>query len=149
MSSHSSHLNMIFIRGWGRIDTSTQDKSKWLLKANISEVPLSACQESYKSIQLSQLSEGLVQSQLCATSSIHGKVVDACQGRQKKNPLNFSIIQISGDSGGPIQFRIRVNQEDIFYIVGVTSFGASCGSDIPGIYTRVRLTIIKPYLYNY
>lgn len=74
-------LKYDFFRGWGRIDTSTQDKSKWLLKANISEVPLSACQESYKSIQLSQLSEGLVQSQLCATSSMHGKVVDACQGR--------------------------------------------------------------------
>lgn len=59
---------------------------------------------------------------------------------RRKASLDFSIHQILGDSGGPIQFRIRVKQDDIFYIVGVTSFGASCGSDIPGIYTRVNMT---------
>ena len=35
---------------------------------------------------------------------------------------------------GPLKHRIGPlrNQEYVFYIVGVTSFGASCGSDIPG-----------------
>lgn len=49
----------------------------------------------------------------------------------------LNSILFAGDSGGPIQFRTRFNQEDIFTIVGVTSFGASCGSSIPGVYTRV------------
>lgn len=54
-------------------------------------------------------------------------------------PLFYNLILFTGDSGGPIQFRTRFNQEDIFTIVGVTSFGASCGSLIPGVYTRVSM----------
>lgn len=88
---YKPRITLICFRGWGRVDTSTHAKSTWLLKANISEVPLSKCQESYKSIQLSQLSEGLVQSQLCATSSIDGKIIDACQGIRQKKSLNSSI----------------------------------------------------------
>lgn len=58
---------------------------------------------------------------------------------------NFSInygkhIFNLGDSGGPLQFktlREGSEQEDVFYIVGITSFGIGCGSNIPGVYTRV------------
>lgn len=52
-----------------------------------------------------------------------------------------------GDSGGPIQYRKLFNHENIFYIVGVTSFGASCGSDIPGVYTRVNNFLITEFNY--
>lgn len=38
---------------------------------------------------------------------------------------------------GPLQHKTKFNQEDIYYIVGVTSFGASCGSDIPGNWPKV------------
>jgi len=109
------------ISGWGRLDTITNRKATWLMKAGITELPLTECREIYKTINLSQLPDNLLQTQLCASKNIDGKVIDACQG----------------DSGGPIQYRTRVKQDDLFYIVGVTSFGASCGSDIPGVYTRV------------
>lgn len=34
--------------------------------------------------------------------------------------------------GGPIQQKFFVNEESYYYIVGVTSFGSGCGSDVPG-----------------
>lgn len=49
--------------------------------------------------------------------------------------VNFSFS--IGDSGGPLQLKVYVRQESVFYIVGITSFGAGCASDFPGIYTRV------------
>lgn len=69
-----------FHSGWGRIDATTHSKSSWLQKANITEVALNECQDSYKSINLSQLTEGLTEGQLCATSTKNGDIVDACQG---------------------------------------------------------------------
>ncbi|CRK99977.1 CLUMA_CG013271, isoform A [Clunio marinus] len=109
------------ITGWGRVNSSTLIKSNWLLKADIHEVPIDECNESYSIIILSQLADGITQSQLCATNTKDGKVIDACQG----------------DSGGPIQMRKIVNHETVFHVVGVTSFGLSCGSSLPGVYTRV------------
>lgn len=55
----------------------------------------------------------------------------------------------SGDSGGPIQFKIQFENEDVYYIVGVTSFGAACASEIPGVYTRVSefLDWIEPIVW--
>jgi secreted trypsin-like serine protease len=42
-----------------------------------------------------------------------------------------------GDSGGPLQITKPDNQ-CIYYIIGVTSFGTGCGDKkFPGIYTRV------------
>lgn len=43
-----------------------------------------------------------------------------------------------GDSGGPlILAKPTVNWQNIT-VVGVTSFGQSCGSNAPGVYTSVR-----------
>ncbi|KAJ8965358.1 hypothetical protein NQ314_004198 [Rhamnusium bicolor] len=51
-----------------------------------------------------------------------------------------------GDSGGPLQvYHENTNDINCMYdIVGITSFGRSCGlkENIPGIYTRVS-TYIK------
>lgn len=38
-----------------------------------------------------------------------------------------------GDSGSALQLR----QDGKFYIVGVTSFGVSCGTSLPSFYARV------------
>lgn len=41
-----------------------------------------------------------------------------------------------GDSGGPLQTYLQDNR--IHSIVGVTSFGKTCGlANIPGVYSRV------------
>lgn len=47
----------------------------------------------------------------------------------------FSICT-QGDSGGPLQTN-HTTKDNIFFIVGVTSFGKNCGSQIPAVYTRV------------
>lgn len=57
---------------------------------------------------------GLDEGHMCADG-----VGDACQG----------------DSGGPLQIIVKPSYMN--YIVGVTSFGYSCGSGIPGVYARV------------
>lgn len=52
---------------------------------------------------------------MCASNLVEGS--DACQG----------------DSGGPI-----FQQRDGFSIIlGVVSFGVSCGTELPGVYTRI------------
>jgi len=121
------------ITGWGRISANTQEKSNWLLKASLSEVPYNECKELYGRVTLTQLPDNLLPSQLCATRVEGEKVFDACQG----------------DSGGPIQSKITVNQEYVYFIVGITSFGAACGSNLPGVYTRVAeyLDWIEPIVW--
>jgi secreted trypsin-like serine protease len=47
------------------------------------------------------------------------------------------LQKLPGDSGGPLQIKDSFNGEKFYTVVGVTSFGASCGSQIPGVYTRV------------
>lgn len=46
----------------------------------------------------------------------------------------------SGDSGGPLQM-FEQKSSAIATVVGVVSFGASCGTELPGIYTRVAFYI--------
>lgn len=54
---------------------------------------------------------------MCASNIVEGS--DACQG----------------DSGGPL---FSVNQDSgVSTIVGIVSFGISCGTELPGVYTRV------------
>lgn len=48
----------------------------------------------------------------------------------------YTIIQ--GDSGGPIQI---VTDDGVSTVVGITSFGISCGSALPSVYTRVAFYI--------
>lgn len=87
----------------------TDSRSNWLLNAIVTEVPLNECRKRYEGIQM------IDETQLCAHDIINRS--DACQG----------------DSGSSLQ----VKHFDDFHIVGVTSFGVGCGSDIPAVYTRV------------
>lgn len=47
-------------------------------------------------------------------------------------------MNFQGDSGGPIQIY---NVNGMSTVVGVTSFGISCGSLLPSVYTRVAFYI--------
>lgn len=42
-----------------------------------------------------------------------------------------------GDSGGPLEMKLAYGKTLVPFIVGVTSFGVGCGSDDPGVYTRI------------
>lgn len=41
----------------------------------------------------------------------------------------------AGDSGGPLQFFPE--NEPLASVIGIVSYGISCGSELPGLYTRV------------
>lgn len=66
------------------------------------------------------LRNGLLDGQLCAldTTSPPDKVKDACVG----------------DSGGPI---FTNNPSGVSTLIGVVSFGVSCGTHLPSVYTRI------------
>lgn len=53
---------------------------------------------------------------MCASNIVEGS--DACQG----------------DSGGPL---IIYHNSGVSTIVGIVSFGISCGTELPGVYTRI------------
>lgn len=99
----------LFITGWGLVsftkmhklrnlyesyqillqtNTTTREKATWLQKAEIFEVPLTECNEIYAGINLQQLPENLLPSQLCATSTTkEGKILDGCQGEFRDSHL--------------------------------------------------------------
>lgn len=75
------------------------------------------------------LRNGLMRGQLCAYDPEARS--DACQG----------------DSGGPIQ--LTNERTGISTVVGVVSFGISCGTELPSVYTRVAhyLDWIEPIVW--
>lgn len=91
-----------------------------LLKTNLTSMPLSICNSTLFGNNHPSLRNGIRESQCCAYDP-EGRN-DACQG----------------DSGGPLQI---FSSPAIGTIVGVVSFGISCGTTLPGVYTRVAYYI--------
>lgn len=60
----------------------------------------------------------LIDNQMCAGFKAGGR--DTCQG----------------DSGGPLQVR-DPNNDCLFHVAAITSYGSYCGGEVPAIYTRV------------
>lgn len=107
------------IAGWGSIEADRTNRSKVLLKATLNVVPIENCNQTL--VKYNQLSNqpslrALSLSQMCALNRTTKS--DACQG----------------DSGGPIFIRNPTGMSDL---VGIVSFGVSCGTDLPGVYTRI------------
>ncbi|XP_048002705.1 venom protease-like isoform X2 [Leguminivora glycinivorella] len=104
--------------GWGVIDVNTKETSKELQKVSISLLENDYCDQLLANSR-NRNWQGFAPSQMCAGELRGGR--DTCQG----------------DSGAPLQVASRDNQ-CIFHVVGVTSFGAQCArSGRPAIYTRV------------
>lgn len=70
--------------------------------------------ESYKGGNFA-LPRGIINEMFCA--------------RNRKNNTDTC----GGDSGSAIQMRL----DEKFYVVGVTSFGFGCATELPSFYTRV------------
>ncbi|KAG5882470.1 hypothetical protein JTB14_014184 [Gonioctena quinquepunctata] len=112
--------------GWGKVGFS-QDDSKELLKVTLEFFTNEKCNKTYRRDIIqpgSSLSSGIVENlMVCAGSS--GDFKDTCQG----------------DSGGPLQIYHEDTAEIkcMYDIIGITSFGKSCGlaKNVPGVYTRV------------
>ncbi|XP_055524826.1 serine protease snake-like isoform X2 [Wyeomyia smithii] len=105
------------------------DKSDELLKVSLNVYDNQVCSQGYQNSR--QLKKGVMQSQMCVGNVKGGK--DTCQG----------------DSGGPLQITKQENH-CVFYIIGITSFGQTCGSTVPAIYTRVAsfLDWIEPIVWG-
>ncbi|KYB29266.1 serine protease P8 [Tribolium castaneum] len=109
-SEKTSVGKRLAVAGWGRTEYASNSPVKLKLWVPVAET--SQCSSKFKSAGVT-----LGNRQLCAGGE---------QGRDSCN----------GDSGGPLM-AVR-NATAQWYIEGIVSFGARCGSEgWPGIYTRV------------
>ncbi|XP_026808326.1 serine protease snake-like [Rhopalosiphum maidis] len=120
-TDHSLRPPAIIATGWGRTDTAESVSSK-LLKVSINTIPTKQCDQSYLYManRNQKLSRGIVDDLMLCTGNPEGGN-DTC----------------TGDSGGPIQI-IHNKYMCMYSQIGITSFsGVYCGTDTPGVYTRV------------
>ena len=99
-------------------------KADLLQKVNLTSFNQNECNKSLTAVfrQNKKLPEGIRPSQLCA----RGELIDGVAENLRRDTCQ-------GDSGGPLQ----IEQGGRYYLVGLTSFGAGCGTDLPSVYTRV------------
>lgn len=103
--------NKLVVAGWGQTEHSRSSPVK--LKLFVPKAPLTQCSARFKTAKVS-----LGNKQICAGGEAHK---DSCKG----------------DSGGPLMTTYKDNQAQ-WYIEGIVSFGAKCGSaGWPGVYTKV------------
>ncbi|KAL7039771.1 hypothetical protein ACKWTF_000108 [Chironomus riparius] len=106
--------NKVVATGWGLTIVHSYQTSDILQKVDLSLIRNEKCTEI-----LDDTGYSIDNSQLCAGELQGGK--DTCQG----------------DSGGPLQIVSNSNK-CVYIIVGITSFGRSCGlKNSPGVYTKV------------
>lgn len=106
--SHCINVNYFYVG-----ETASDD----LLKVVLNIIDNKQCSSLYGTD--TKLKNGITNDMLCA-GELSGKR-DTCQG----------------DSGGPLQFVSPTNK-CLHYVIGITSFGRSCGvANSAGIYTRV------------
>ncbi|XP_063917039.1 serine protease persephone-like [Zophobas morio] len=99
----------IMVTGWGAVGLG-KERSNILQKATLNPVSLQECSLIYQK----KVQKHITKNHICAASTMS----DACQG----------------DSGGPLQTQSKAN---ILTIVGIISYGITCGSRYPGVYTRI------------
>lgn len=90
------------------------------MKANVTTVPIQECVETlleYNRGSNQPSLHALNETQLCAINLQQRS--DACQG----------------DSGGPIFLNDAIT--GVSTIVGIVSYGVSCGTELPSVYTRI------------
>lgn len=105
--------------GWGVISRTRNLQSRVLMKTFVHATCTNSCNTWYENNR--RVPQGVLEGQFCAGDE-KGES-DTCLG----------------DSGGPV----TVVSEDAqhYVLVGVTSFGRGCGSEVPAIYTRVAYYI--------
>lgn len=112
-----------------------RNRSNILQKVALATVPLAQCNTTLlvynQDANSMALRNGISESQLCAHDSDANGKKDTCQG----------------DSGGPLQ--IIPSDSELAKVVGIVSFGITCASPYPSIYTRVASYIdwIEPYVW--
>ncbi|XP_031621927.1 serine protease persephone-like [Contarinia nasturtii] len=112
----------LIVSGWGITSPEQNIRSTVLRKTELVSMPLAQCNSSYlnwnRPINDAAFRNGLIGGQYCAYDPAGRN--DSCQG----------------DSGGPLQYFAN-NGTSVATVVGIVSFGVSCGLTLPSIYTRV------------
>lgn len=88
--------------------------SNILMKVVLDQFDQAQCQDLYSRAGVRKITD----SQMCVGFKAGGR--DTCQG----------------DSGGPLQVR-DPNNDCLFHVAAITSYGTYCGGEVPAIYTRV------------
>ncbi|XP_037951464.1 serine protease snake-like [Teleopsis dalmanni] len=113
----------VFTMGYGSTSFA-QAPTNILTELNLTIVALNECNRTMPPDTGAPF--GIVESQVCAKDFERNR--DTCQG----------------DSGGPLQLNLERRRRPgrfRYYLVGITSYGAFCRSQYPGIYTRVSFYI--------
>jgi len=100
----------VYTAGWGET-TSGGPISNNLLWVQVPYVDFNVCQSFWSNILTLNL-------QICAGGVLG---MDSCQG----------------DSGGPLFTSVNPNNASTAALIGITSFGRSCGTTTPSVYTDV------------
>lgn len=100
--------------GWGSTGFA-EEHTPNLLKVMLKPMDIQQCSTFYPTSK--KLPQGLQSQHLCAVD----EKMDTCEG----------------DSGGPLQVKLLHNSRMTPFLVGITSFGSSCGVSNPGVYTRI------------
>ncbi|KAK9890263.1 hypothetical protein WA026_010373 [Henosepilachna vigintioctopunctata] len=116
---HSNIVEELSIAtGYGKEEYAASENKNKLMKVALHVLENDRCSRTFGGDRKS-LPRGIISSMICAGELKGGK--DTCQG----------------DSGGPLVVTKKNNQCK-FYLIGITSFGKSCGEvNAPAIYTRV------------
>lgn len=104
------------VAGWGVTEQNVESTIK--LKALVTVSDVNSCHNTYYNGPSKRPISG--DYQLCAGGE---SGIDSC----------------SGDSGGPLMITQQVDQQDVYFQIGIVSFGPrKCGTEgWPGVYTRV------------
>ncbi|XP_031625896.1 serine protease persephone-like [Contarinia nasturtii] len=112
----------LLVTGWGSTSFDREIRSNVLLKTQLTSMPLPECNQTFLNYNVlayqAALQDGISQGQYCAYDPTGRN--DSCQG----------------DSGGPLQY-FPTSNSSVSTVVGIVSYGLSCGTALPGIYTRV------------
>ncbi|KAM4703720.1 transmembrane protease serine 13 [Rhinophrynus dorsalis] len=108
-----------FITGFGKTKANSDETSPYLMEAQVSIISTPVCNHL-------KVYNGAISQRMMCAGYLKGSI-DSCQG----------------DSGGPLVCQ----QNDRWYLAGVTSWGTGCGQpNKPGVYARV--TTLLPWVYQ-
>ncbi|OCT70480.1 transmembrane protease serine 13 [Xenopus laevis] len=114
-----SQSDSCFISGFGKTIANSDEGSQFLMQAQVQIIPTSVCNRV-------NVYNGAISGRMVCAGYLEGKV-DSCQG----------------DSGGPLVCQ----QDGIWYLVGVTSWGSGCGQpNKPGVYSNIHAFL--PWIYK-
>ncbi|XP_076621961.1 serine protease snk [Colletes latitarsis] len=105
----------LIVIGWGDTSFDTEGSNMLMRTPSLSLVDRKECSEFYNGFL--KLPQGIDENMICAIDTNSTRRSDACQG----------------DSGGPL-LMLTENGDTV---IGITAFGQSCGSSIPGVYMAV------------